>query len=89
MEALEKRMANMAELFEEEKMKNEARLMRERQERMQGEDQVRQLQAELLEQRKVAEMSVQMSERFKRKVDEEEVSSKACLLCVLACFDRR
>lgn len=72
MEALEAKMSSMLDLFEEEKMKTEARLMKERLERMQGEDQVKQLQAELQEQRKIAE-SVQMAESFKKRVDEGEV----------------
>ena len=72
MEALEAKMTSMLDLFEEEKMKTEARLMKERQERMHGEDHVKQLQAELQEQRKIAE-SAQMAESFKRRVDEGEV----------------
>ncbi|KDN41330.1 kinesin-domain-containing protein [Tilletiaria anomala UBC 951] len=69
MEALEARVASMADLFEEEKMKNEARLMKERQDRMRGEEQVKQLQAELGEQRRIAERVVIEN---RRSVEEEE-----------------
>lgn len=71
MEALESKMASMLDLFEAEKERNEARLMKERQDRMKGEDQVRQLQSELMDQRRIAE--VKMAET-KRSMQEDEVS---------------
>ena len=75
MEALEAKMTSMLDLFEEEKMKTEARLMKERQERMHGEDHVKQLQAELQEQRKIAD-------EFPEDLDEEGGSLWSSMIAV-------
>ncbi|PWN51008.1 C-terminal kinesin, partial [Violaceomyces palustris] len=71
MDAMESRLSSMQELFEQERQKTEEKWNKERQERLAQEDKVRQLEEDLLEQRKLAAASKQEANRRRTMADDE------------------
>ncbi|KAI3488555.1 hypothetical protein L1887_47429 [Cichorium endivia] len=71
MDAMESRLASMAELFELERTKTEEKWNKERSERLAQEDKVRQLEEDLLEQRKIAQSKQEEIKRRRTLADDE------------------
>lgn len=71
MDAMESRLASMAELFELERQKTEEKWNKERSERLAQEDKVRQLEEDLLEQRKIAQSKQDEIKRRRTIADDE------------------
>ncbi|PWY98165.1 kinesin-domain-containing protein [Testicularia cyperi] len=71
MDAIESRIASMAELFELERQKTEDKWNKERAERLVQEDKVKQLQQDLQEQRKIAQSKQEEIKRRRTLADDE------------------
>lgn len=71
MDAMESRIASMAELFELERQKTEEKLKNERYERLAQEDKVRLLEQDLQEQRKIAQTKQEEAKRRRTLADDE------------------
>ncbi|SPO30991.1 c-terminal kinesin [Ustilago trichophora] len=71
MDAMESRLASMAELFELERQKTEEKWNKERSERLAQEDKVRQLEEDLIEQRKIAQSKQDEIKRRRTLADDE------------------
>lgn len=71
MDAMESRLASMAELFELERQKTEEKWNKERSDRLAQEDKVRQLEEDLIEQRKIAQSKQEEIKRRRTLADDE------------------
>ncbi len=71
MDAMESRLASMAELFELERQKTEEKWNKERSDRLAQEDKVRQLEEDLIEQRKIAQSKQDEIKRRRTLADDE------------------